>query len=148
MCCILSSCREICEMTQNSEDLISYQPLSRMKKKFHWEVFKNYLAVRKSSNGLATENIACNNCRPCCPEKESSKFNLSNFQSRERLECSYDRSSTTFSEFRENKIALISYLSHSEKNFQRNRYYLGTQFPQNCFLVQLLPCLVVYNTPK
>lgn len=145
---LLASCREVCEIMQNSEYLSSYQPLSKIKKIIHGEVFKKCIAVRKNSNGLVTESTACKNCRPCCPERESSKINLRNFKSRERLECSYDRSSTTFSDFRENKIVFISYLNNTEKNFQRNKYYLGTQFPQKCFLIQLLPYLVVYNTGK
>lgn len=60
---LLASCREVCEIMQNSEYPSSYQPLSRIKN-IHREVFKNYIAVRKNSDGLVTENIACKNCRP------------------------------------------------------------------------------------
>lgn len=146
MVLLLTNCREVCEIMQNSEYLSSFQPLSRIK--IHREVFKNYVAVRKNSAIFLTENIACKNCRPCCPEGGSSKINLSNFQSRERLECRYDRSSATFSDFRENKIAFISYLNYSEKTFKKPDYYLGTQFPQKYFLAQLLPCLFAYNIGK
>lgn len=60
---LLASCREVCEIMQNREYPSSYQPLSRIKN-IHREVFKNYITVRKNSDGLVTENIACKNCRP------------------------------------------------------------------------------------